>query len=97
MSIGVVQVFEVRAAHSIITQQFVFDFHAEGTAATFDAKSLTLTITGRSDDGSPNCCAKSFDVVTYGWQRRKFVQRGYERVPAPPPQRIGDGKPTALQ
>jgi len=65
MSTGVVQVFEVRAAHPVITQQFVFDSHAEGTGATFDEKSLTLTITGRSDDGSPNCCAKSFDVVTY--------------------------------
>jgi hypothetical protein len=50
MSTGVVQVFEVRAAHPVITQQFVFDSHAEGTGATFDEKSLTLTITGRSDD-----------------------------------------------
>ncbi len=82
-SIGVVQLFAVRAAHPVIKQQFVFDSHAAGTGATFDEKSLSLTITARSDDGSPNCCAKNFDVVTYQWQGSKFVQQSYKRVPAP--------------
>jgi hypothetical protein len=93
MSTGVVQLFAIRAAHPVITQQFVFDSHAVGTGVTLDEKALNLTITGRSDDGSPNCCAKSFDVVTYRWQGTKFVQQGYKRVPAPPPQRIGDDAP----
>jgi hypothetical protein len=94
MRTGVVQLFAIRAAHPVITQQFVYDSHATGTGATFDEKSLTLTITGRSDDGSPNCCPKSFDVVTYRWQEGHFEQRSYKRVPAPSTQSVeGDTKP----
>jgi len=96
-SIGVVQLFSVRAAHPVIAQQFVFDAHAAGTGATFDKTALTLTIVGRSDDGSPNCCAKNFDVATYRWQGTKFVQQEYKRVSAPLPQRLGDGEPPALR
>jgi hypothetical protein len=80
---GVVQLFELRASQPVITQQFAFNSHAEGTGATFDEKSLTLTITGRSDDGSPNCCARNLDLVTYRWQGTEFNQASYERVPAP--------------
>ena len=83
MSTGVVQLIVIRAGHAVINQQFVFDSHATGTGATFDKKSLTLKITGRSDDDSPNCCAKNFDVVTYQWQGSRFVKQGYKRVPAP--------------
>jgi hypothetical protein len=60
-------------------------------------KSLSLTITARSDDGSPNCCAKNFDVVTYQWQGSKFVQQSYKRVPAPPQSIEGDDKPRSLR
>jgi hypothetical protein len=84
-SIGVVQLLEIRRSHPVITQQFAFDSHAVGTGATFDEKSRTLRITGRSDDGSPNCCAKSFDAVTYQWQGDRFVQRDFMQVPAPGP------------
>jgi hypothetical protein len=83
MRLGVVQLFVVRGSHPVITQQFVFDSHAVGTGVSFDAKGPTLTITGRSDDGSPNCCAMTFDVVTYQWQEDKFVQQSYRRVRAP--------------
>ena len=83
MSTGVVQLIAIRAGHAVIKQQFVFDSHARGTGATFDKKSLTLKITGRSDDDSPNCCAKNFDVVTYQWRGNRFVQQSYNRLPAP--------------
>jgi len=97
-SIGVVQLITVRAAHPVIKQQFVFDSHATGTGATFDEKSLTLIITGRSNDDSPNCCAKNFDVVTYHWQGSRFVQQSYKRIPAPAPQRVrGGDKPRSLR
>jgi len=81
--LGVVQLFTLRDSHPVITQQFVFDSHAVGTGASFDAKRLALTITGRSDDGSPNCCAMNFDIVTYEFREDKFVQRCYKRVRAP--------------
>lgn len=84
-STGVVQLFGVHAGQPVITQQFVFDSHAEGTGATFGDRSLTLTITTRSDDGSPSCCAQNLDVVTYGWQGTEFRQTSYRRVPAPAP------------
>jgi hypothetical protein len=82
-STGVVQLIAVRAAHPVIKQQFVFDSHATGTGATFNEKSRTLKITGRSEDDSPNCCARNLDVVTYRWEMTKFVQQSYKRVPAP--------------
>jgi hypothetical protein len=81
--VGVVQLFELRASQPVITQQFAFDSHAQGTGATFNEKSLTLTITGRSDDQSPNCCAQNLDVVTYQWEANEFRQTTYQRVPAP--------------
>lgn len=87
MSTGVVQLFSVRADRPLITQQFDFDSHAKGTGVTFDPPSLTLTVTARSDDGSPNCCAQNFDVVTYRWLGDKFVQQNYTRVPVGAPQR----------
>ena len=89
-SIGVVQVFVVREDHPVITQQFVFDSHAKGTGATFDEKSLILTIIGRTDDDSPNCCAKNLDVVRYQWNGSRFTRRSFKRVAAPPADTIGD-------
>jgi hypothetical protein len=80
---GIVQLFVVRAKRPVITQQFVYDSDALGTGATFDEDSLTLTITGRSDDESPHCCPESLDVTTYRWRGTKFEEQGYEHVPAP--------------
>ncbi len=82
-SIGIAQLFELRLGQPVITQQFVFDAHAEGTSATFNERAFTLTVTGRSDDGSPACCARNLDVVTYQWQGSEFKQASYERVPVP--------------
>jgi hypothetical protein len=82
-STGVVQLVSIHSQHPVVIQQFVFDSHADGTGATFNEKSQTLTVTGRSDDGSPHCCARNLDVVTYRWQGSKFVQGQYKRVPAP--------------
>jgi hypothetical protein len=82
-----VQVVGIRSGHPVVIQQFVYDSHAVGTGVTFDGNSLRLTIIGRSNDGSSNCCAKSLDLVAYRWRGRKFVQEQYKRVPAPPPLR----------
>ena len=84
-SSGIVQVFELQGGHPVVTQQIDFDSHAKGTGAKFDKDSLTLTITGRSDDESPHCCPKSLDLVTYRWEGQQFEQRSYKRVPAPVP------------
>jgi len=94
---GVVQVLTIKDHHPVIKQQFVFDSHAEGTGASFDEKSLVLTVTGRSDDGSPNCCAEFFDVVTYAWAGSRFEQQGFTRVSAPPPRRIEDEMPQTVR
>jgi hypothetical protein len=85
----VIQVYTIRSGHPVVTQQFAFDSHAAGTGVKLDEKSLILTITGRSDDGSPNCCAENFDVVSYRWEQDKFVQIGYKRILAPSAQKLG--------
>jgi hypothetical protein len=73
-NIGVAQLVSIRNGHPIITQQFAFDSDAQGTGVSFDEDSLTLVITGRSDDHSPHCCPKSLDVVEYHWKGEVFVQ-----------------------
>jgi hypothetical protein len=79
----IVQVFELRGSHPFLIQQIDFDSDATGTGATFDGNSLTLTVRGRSKEDSPHCCPKSLDVVTYRWERQKFVQSSYKRAPVP--------------
>jgi len=83
LNTGVVQLIKVRAASLVVIQQFTFDSHAVGTGATFDKKSRVLSIIGRSDDGSPNCCAQNFDVVEFRWQGQKFIRQRFKRIPAP--------------
>jgi hypothetical protein len=91
-STGIVQLFAVRAKRPVITQEFTFDSDALGAGTKFDENSLTLTITGRSDDESAHCCPESLDVVTYRWQGSKFERQGYERVAAPQQGAAGDSK-----
>jgi Protein of unknown function (DUF2939) len=81
---GMVQVYEPQAGHPVLIQQIGFDSDAVGTDATFDKDSSTLTITGRSNDGSAHCCPQNLDVVTYQWEGQEFVQTSYKRVPVPP-------------
>ena len=73
----------LRDNHPVLMQEFDFDANALGTGATFDGKSQTLTITGRSAEESPDCCPKSLDVVSYQWDGQQFVQSSYKRMPAP--------------
>ena len=79
----IVQLFELRGANPVLVQQISFDSDAGGTGANVDDNSLTLTITGRSNEDSPHCCPKSLDVVTYRWAGQQFVQSSYKRVPVP--------------
>ncbi len=81
--VGVVQLLELRSNRPVVVQEFSFDENALGTEAKFDEKRLTLTIVGRSDDDSADCCPKNLDVVTYRWQERAFVQDQFKRIPAP--------------
>lgn len=81
---GMVQVFEQQGGHPVLIQQIGFDSDAVGAGATFDNDSSTLTVTGRSNDGSAHCCPEHLDVVTYRWKNEEFVQTDYKRVPVPP-------------
>ncbi len=78
----VVQVFTLRTAHAVVVQQFEFDCHALDTGSTFDSNSKKLIIRARTDDDSPNCCAKTLDIVSYVWNKDKFKESGFRRVPA---------------
>ena len=80
---GMVQVFELQSGHPVLIQQIGFDSDAVGADATFDNDSSTLTVTGRSNDGSAHCCPQNLDVVTYQWGGQEFVQTSYKRVPVP--------------
>lgn len=82
-SSGAVQIFALRDNRPVLTQELDFDSNALGSGATFDDKSQTLTISGRSTEESPDCCPKSLDVVTYRWEGQQFVQTSYKRVPVP--------------
>ena len=74
--LGRVQVFELQAGHPTVTQEIEYDRHAPGTAVQFDPKTQTLTIIGRSNDHTPNCCPKNLDVMRFDWNGRNFAFRG---------------------
>jgi hypothetical protein len=80
---GYALLFTIRSGKLVQTQEFYYDSQAPGTGVSFDATSNKLTITGRSDDSTPNCCPQNLDVVTYEWKESRFKFVGYtvKRVP----------------
>lgn len=78
---GVVQVYGIEKERPILLQQIVFDAQAEGWGIEFAPETTTLEIRGRADDGTPHCCPKFLDVVTFNWSGGRFVQKSYKRVP----------------
>src|SRR5258708_1830882 len=56
--VGLVQVFEIRAGHPTVVQEVEYDAGAEKTGVQFDPRTQVLTIVGRSNDNTPNCCPK---------------------------------------
>lgn len=80
--VGLVQVFELQSNHPVLVQEIEYERHAAGTGAHWDQRTNTLTILGRSNDGSPNCCPQSLDVMTFRWDGKRFAFGGSTRVPA---------------
>ena len=78
---GYVLLFEIREGRLVMTQQFRYDAQAPGTGASFNASRTTLTVTGRSDENTPNCCPKHVDVVTFAWRGDRFLPAGYRSNP----------------
>jgi len=62
---GIVQVLKLEKQHVVVERQFTFDSSAPGTGTKFDRQSGDLTITGRSNDDTPNCCPKHVDVMRF--------------------------------
>lgn len=71
--IGRVQVFELRSGHPVVVQEIEYDRRAPGTGARFDRENQILTLTGRTDDHTPNCCPESIDVMHFEWDGKTFV------------------------
>jgi len=80
--VGRVQVFELEAGHPTVVQEIEYDRHAPRTGSHFDARTKTLTIVGRSNDHTPNCCPKNLDVLRFDWNGERFVFRESETIPA---------------
>jgi hypothetical protein len=77
---GLVQVYELRSGHPTVVEQIRYERHAPGTGIKLEAGSRVLTVTGRSSEPSPNCCPKSLDVMTFGWDGKEFIFKGNKRV-----------------
>ncbi len=77
---GLVQVFELRSGHPTVVEQITYERHAPNTGASLDAGSGILTVTGRSSEPSPHCCAKSLDVMTFAWDGKKFIFKSSNRA-----------------
>ncbi len=78
---GYVLLFEIRGGRLVRTQQFVYDAQAPGTGASFIVSKGELTITGRSNDDTPNCCPAHVDIVTFAWRGDRFRPAGYRVKP----------------
>jgi hypothetical protein len=57
-----------------------FDLQAEGADAVFNPVSGSLLVKGRSADGTPSCCPKHLDQVTFKWEGGRFVQQRFKRT-----------------
>jgi hypothetical protein len=79
--VGLVQVFELRAGHPTVVQEIEYDAGAEKAGVRFDPRTQVLTIVGRSNDHTPNCCPKNLDVMRFYWDGKKFAFRGTETKP----------------
>lgn len=84
--VGRVQVFELQAGHPTVVQEIEYDRHAPGTGVQFDPRTQVLTIVGRSNDDTANCCPKNLDVIKFDWDGKKFVFRSAATKP------FADGK-----
>jgi hypothetical protein len=80
---GLVQVFELQAGHPTVDEQIIYDRHAPGTGVKLDVQSRILTVTGRSAEHAPNCCAKSLDVMSFEWGDDGFIFKNCKRVTLP--------------
>lgn len=78
---GYVLLFEILNGHLVETQEFGYNAQAPGTGASFDTSTGKLMITGRSDDGTPNCCPKKLDVANFLWNASHFEALGYRAEP----------------
>ena len=69
-SVGLLQVFEVRDGHALVTQQIRYNRLGEGVGATFNPSTLALTVRGIHGwerGGS------AIDAGKFRWDGRKFV------------------------
>lgn len=78
---GYVLLFEMRGGQLVCTQQFVYDAQAPRTGASFIASKGELTITGRSNENTPNCCPAHVDVITFVRKGEKFEPTSYKVEP----------------
>jgi GNAT superfamily N-acetyltransferase len=60
--------------------------NSEAASAAW-SKTGELHITARADDGSAHCCPENFDLLTYRWNSREFVQISARRVRTAPTHR----------
>lgn len=67
--IGLLQIFEIRGGHAVVTQQIRFKHLADGTDSSFDPETLQLTIKGvhGKDYGST-----IIDTGKFRWDGKKF-------------------------
>jgi hypothetical protein len=72
-SVGRVQVFELLARHPTVVQDIEYDRSALGTGGHFDATSQTLTVVGRSNDHTPDCCPGNLDVMRFTWNGKRLL------------------------
>jgi hypothetical protein len=79
---GYVLLFEIRDGWLVATQEFAYNAQALGTGASFDVSGGKLTIIGRSDEDTPNCCPAHLDVATFAWSGDRFLPAGYTVIPA---------------
>jgi hypothetical protein len=79
--VGRVQVFELQSGHPTIVQEIEYDRHAPGTGVQFDPRTQALTIVGRSNDDSANCCPRNLDVIRFDWNGKRFVFGSGETKP----------------
>ncbi len=79
---GQLFVFDFQNGQLTLTQTLSFDAQADGAGVKFDPATAKLVIKARSwSDGSPHCCPKNLDVVTFNWTPAGFSQQSVRIEP----------------
>lgn len=78
---GVVQLFESASGYPTVSQQIYYISKAPGSGASWDMRSLTLTVKATHYTAfDARCCPSKLDIITFRLTQQGFVKRAQRTI-----------------